>query len=72
MTTDEKMRKLEEILDHEEGSINENDLLDNIEEYDSLAKLSIMVMFEDEFDIRLKSEDFLSFTTVSDILNRML
>lgn len=71
MTMNEKLALLEETLDMEEGTLQEGMSLDDIEEYDSMAKLSLIVMFDEEFDIKIEAETVKSFRTVSDILKLM-
>lgn len=72
MTTEEKITLLEETLEVEEGSLNLEMNLDSVEEYDSMSKLGIIVMMEDEFGIKLTGEDFKSFETIGDIIERMI
>lgn len=67
----EKRILLEEILEMDEGELKENMLLADIEEYNSMAKLSLIVMMEDRFGIKLTSIDIKRFVTVGDILARM-
>ena len=45
--------------------------LESIEEYDSMTKLSLIVMVEDEFGKKLTGEDIKQFKKVQDILNVM-
>jgi acyl carrier protein len=71
MTVEEKITLLEETIEAEEGTLTADTLLEDIDEYDSMAKLSIIVMMEDEFDKKLTSVDFKSFRTVGDILDMM-
>lgn len=71
MSEKEKLALLEETLEIEEGSLTINMDLNDVEEYDSMAKLSLIVMMEDEFGIKLSSADIKSFNTVADIINRM-
>lgn len=71
MTEQEKLALLEETLEADEGSLKPEMDLEGIEEYDSLAKLSIIVMMEDNFDRKLTANDVRSFKTVGDILKCM-
>ena len=72
MTEKEKIGMLEDLLEVEEGSLSRETLLDEVEEYDSMSKLSLIVMMEDEFGVKLKGEDIKWFRTVGDILARMV
>ncbi len=71
MTEQEKIALLEETLDAEEGSLKADMELSEVEEYDSMAKLSIIVMMEDEFGKKLSADEVRSFKKVQDILNYM-
>ena len=69
MTRDEMIRMIEDMLDVESGSLTEQTLLADIEEYDSMAKLSLIVMSDDEFDKKLTGEQILKFVTIQDIVD---
>lgn len=71
MTTEEKIALLEETLDLESGSLAEDTLLEDVDEYDSMAKLSLIVMFDEEFGKKVAGETIKEFKTVSDILALM-
>ena len=71
MTEQEKLALLEETIEAEEGSLKPEMALEEIEEYDSLAKLSIIVMMEDNFGKKLAANDVRAFKTVADILKCM-
>ena len=71
MTEQEKLALLEETLDADEGSLKADMELTEVEEYDSMAKLSIIVMMEDEFGKKLSADDIRAFKTVGDILKCM-
>lgn len=71
MSENEKLALLEETLEVEEGSLALDMDLNDVEEYDSMAKLSLIVMMEDEFGVKLGSADVKAFKTVADIINRM-
>lgn len=71
MTEKEKMALLEDLFELEEGDLTPDTELDNIEEYDSMTRLSLIVMMEDEFGVRLDGTTIKAFKTVGDILARM-
>lgn len=71
MTSREKIGMLEELLEVENGTLNEDTDLNDIPEYDSMAKLSLIVMCDDEFGKKLTGEQILKFKTVQDILDFM-
>ena len=71
MNEREKLGLLEEMLELEEGELNVDMSLDDIEEYDSMAKLSLIVLMEDEFEVKLTGEMIKGFETVGDIVSIM-
>lgn len=71
MTEQEKLALLEETIEAEEGSLKPEMALEGVVEYDSLAKLSLIVMMEDNFGKKLTANDVRSFKTVGDILKCM-
>jgi len=71
MTTQEKIALIEETLELDEGTLTPETVLDEIDEYTSMAKLSLIVMMDDEFDVKLSGDVIKGFKTVADILNVM-
>lgn len=71
MTEREKLALLEDLFELEEGDITAETNLSDIEEYDSMTKLSLIVMMEDEFGVKLDGNAIKSFQTIGDILARM-
>ena len=69
MTQKEKIEMLEDMLELESGTLQPETALNSIEEYDSMAKLSLIVMCDDEFGKKLNGEELSSFKTVKDILD---
>ena len=68
MTEKEKIALLEDMLELESGTLNSDTELSSIEEYDSMAKLSLIVLMDDEFDKKLTGEQIRMFKTVGDII----
>ena len=68
MTNQEKIALLEETLEIDEGTLTEDMLLEDVDEYDSMAKLSLIVMMDDEFAVKLTGDMIKGFQTVGDIL----
>ena len=71
MTTEEKLTLLEETLEMDEGTLKADMELDDVDEYDSMTKLSIIVMMDDEFGVKLTSDIVKNFKKVQDILDVM-
>lgn len=68
MTQEEKIALLEDMLELNKGTLDVNTELSSIEEYDSMAKLSLIVLFDDEFGKKLTGEKIREFKTIGDIL----
>ena len=71
MTNREKLALLEDMLELEEGDLSEDMALDDVDEYDSMAKLSLIVLMEDEFGVKLTGDEIRGFETVGDIVALM-
>lgn len=71
MTEKEKIALLEDMLELDEGTLTPEIELSAIDEYDSMAKLSLIVLFDDECGKKLTGEEIRSFKTVGDILAAM-
>lgn len=71
MSTQEKLSMLEEMLELDEGSLKEEMKLSEIEEYDSMAKLSLIVLFDEECGKKLTGEQIRTFQTIGDIIAAM-
>lgn len=71
MTNQEKMEKLEEILELEAGSLAEETVLETLNEWDSMAALSLIVLMDEDYGKKLTGQQIREFTTIQDILNEM-
>ena len=71
MSEREKLALLEDLFELEEGAITPDTKLDSIAEYDSMTRLSLIVMMEDEFGVKLDGAAIKGFVTVGDILAKM-
>ena len=71
MTEREKLALLEDMLELDEGDLTMEKVLDDIDEYDSMAKLSLIVLMEDEFGVKLTGDVIKGFETVGDIIALM-
>lgn len=71
MTEREKLALLEDMLELEEDELSMDKTLDDIDEYDSMAKLSLIVLMEDEFGVKLAGDVIKGFETVGDIVALM-
>jgi len=72
MSNEEKLSLLEETLEMDSGSLSPETNLVDVAEYDSLAKLSLIVLCDEEFSKTLTGEQIQEFKTVQDILDYMV
>lgn len=70
MTTQEKIALIEDVLELP-GKLTPDTVLADLPEYDSMAKLSVIVMFDDELGKKLTGEQIRTFKTVQDVLCAM-
>ena len=71
MENKRKLELLEEMLELEEGALNEDTLLDSIDEWDSVAALSLIVLLDEEFEKTITGKQIKEFKTIGDILKIM-
>lgn len=69
MEKEEKIKLLEELMELDEGTLSDGTLLDELDEWDSLSKLSLIATAKKVFSKKMGTEDLLSFHTVADICN---
>lgn len=71
MELKKKLSLLEEMLEVEQGYLSPEMELEQIENWDSMAKLSLIVLMDEEFEKTLTGEDIKGFVLVQDIINYM-
>lgn len=71
MDNKEKILLLEEMLELNEGDLTEETQLVNIDNWDSMAKISLIALMDEKFQKVITSEQIKNFCTVSDILKEM-
>ena len=71
MELSEKLALLEDILDVDSGSLSCDQSLDDIDEWDSLSALSVVVMIKDEFNVKITGAQVRAFKTLQDIIDVM-
>ncbi|MBK6564112.1 MAG: acyl carrier protein [Saprospiraceae bacterium] len=69
MTNEEVIRLIEETLDIDTNTLSTETLLNDIIEYDSMGKLSIIVIADDDFGKKLTGEQIKLFKKVGDIVD---
>lgn len=67
MTLQEKIEFIEEIMDADEGSLTEDTILEEVEEWDSLSTLTLTVKMKQNYDMNLTTDTIKEFVTVGDI-----
>ncbi len=71
MTNEKKLELLADIFDCGVGDLNERIALEDLENWDSMSKLALMVLMDEEFGKTPSADEVKSFKTVGDILNYM-
>jgi len=71
MTVNEKLNLLEELLLIEKDTLNEDIELKDIDEWDSMAIISTIAMFDSVYGKDVRSQEIKSFMTVKDIIDKM-
>ncbi len=67
MTEKEKIELLEEIMELDEDTLNLESVLEDLEEWDSLSKLSLMAEAKKRFGKNLSVNEIRGFVKVKDI-----
>ena len=62
---------LEETWEIDEGTLTLDTALADVDEYDSMAKLSLIVLMDDEFGVKLSGDVIKGFETIGDIVTLM-
>ena len=71
MENQKKMKLLEDVFELGEDELNPETELEGLESWDSMTKLSLIVMIEEEYGKVLQSDIIRKFKTISDILAYM-
>lgn len=71
MNMQEKLKSLEEIMELDDGTLQPDMELSEIEEWDSLSALSFVVLLGDEFNKKISGKAIRAFQTVQDMLDVM-
>ena len=71
MNLEQKMELIAELLELEVSDFTPETNLDDLEEWDSLAAISYVVMMDEHFGVTANPNDVRNFKTVQDILDSM-
>ena len=71
MNLQEKLPLIEEVLDVDQGSLTPETLLAEVDEWDSIAALSLVVMLDEKFEKTVSGVQIKALASVNDILDYM-
>ncbi len=71
MDQKKKLELLEDMMDLDEGTLSPDTDLADLDEWDSLSKLSLIVLMDDECGKKVTGAEVRTYKTVNDILNAM-
>lgn len=71
MTDEKKMELLEEVFEADAGTLDPGMELDNLENWDSMTALSLIVMIDEECGKRISGNDIKSMHLIQDIMDVM-
>ena len=71
MDMNEKMALIAELLELEVSDFTPETKLEELEEWDSLAAISYVVMMDEHFGVTANPDDIRNFKTIQDILDSM-
>jgi len=71
MSLEEKLALLAETIETDVENLEPDRKLEDIQEWDSMAKVSLIVMLDEEFEKEIVADDLLKLETVQDILDIM-
>ncbi|MGI5843255.1 MAG: acyl carrier protein [Candidatus Xenobium sp.] len=71
MDKDKKLALLEELFELDSGELTEDTVLEDLDNWDSMTRLSLIVMVDDELGKELTGAQIRNFATVADILDFM-
>lgn len=60
-----------ETLEMEDGEINVDTRFRELEQWDSLAFLSVIAMIDEEYDVVIEGNDFKKLNTVGELINEI-
>ena len=60
---------LKDVLEIEDHEVKLTDKFRDYEEWDSLARLSVIAMLDEEFDVIIEDAEFKKLVTVEDLIN---
>ncbi len=71
MSNEEKMEYIAESVEMEVDELTQDTVLNDLENWDSVAVLSIIAVINEKFDRYPKAEEILTYKTVGDLMNAL-
>jgi acyl carrier protein len=71
MTNKEKIKLIEDALELDENTLTEEMVLEDVDGFDSMGKLTLIVLCEDDFGKKLTPDQLMKFVIIKDILDFM-
>ena len=71
MDVNAKITLLEDVFEVEAGELTPDTVLADLDNWDSMTKLSLIVLIDDEFNKKLVADQIREVVTIQDILNFM-
>ncbi len=71
MDKTEKIKLMEEIMELEEGTLNESSVLSEYDEWDSLSIISYIALMDTRFTKSVSMEEIKRFVTIKDAIDIM-
>ncbi len=71
MSTREKIAKLEDLMELDENTLQEDTILNDIDEWDSIAAISYIALLDEEFNVSISADTIKGFKTVADAISYM-
>lgn len=71
MENQKKLEQLADMFEIEVSGLTPETKLEELDEWDSLAKLSLIVLMDDEYGKKLTGDEIKQFVTIGDIMNYM-
>lgn len=62
---------IKEVLEIEGREITLNDVFRDFDEWDSLSRLSLIAMLDDEYEVEIEEETFKTLITLGDLYNEV-
>lgn len=71
MNDKEKLNRLEELLDIDTDTLSPDIELRDLEQWDSMAVISVMAMYDEVFEKIISASEVKHFKTIKDIMDQM-